>query len=95
MTDTAIHDVVMVGAGPTSLTAAIYTTREDIETLLLDKGAIGGLAASTDWVDNYPGFPEGIAGLELAEKLQKGVLFRSVGFTFSNFRFKQKIKAKT
>lgn len=66
-----IHDVVTIGAGPTALTAAIYTTREDIETLLLDKGVIGGLAAITDWVDNYPGFPEGIAGLELAERLQK------------------------
>ncbi|HEX5797324.1 MAG TPA: FAD-dependent oxidoreductase [Candidatus Saccharimonadales bacterium] len=66
-----VHDVVTVGAGPTALTAAIYTTREDIETLLLDKGVIGGLAAITDWVDNYPGFPEGVAGLELAERLQK------------------------
>jgi len=66
-----IHDVVMIGAGPTSLTAAIYTTREDMETLVLDKGLIGGLAAATDWIDNYPGFPEGVAGLELAEKLQK------------------------
>lgn len=66
-----LHDVITVGAGPTALTAAIYTTREDIETLLIDKGAIGGLAAITDWVDNYPGFPEGVAGLELAEKLQK------------------------
>lgn len=69
--DDTVHDVVTIGAGPTALTAAIYTTREDIETLLLDKGVIGGLAAITDWVDNYPGFPEGIAGLELAERLQK------------------------
>jgi thioredoxin reductase (NADPH) len=69
--ENAIHDVVMVGAGPTSLTAAIYTTREDIETVLYDKGAIGGLAAITDWVDNYPGFPDGVSGLELAERLQK------------------------
>lgn len=68
---TVVHDVVTIGAGPTALTAAIYTTREDIETLLLDKGVIGGLAAITDWVDNYPGFPEGVAGLELADKLQK------------------------
>ncbi len=66
-----MHDVITIGAGPTALTAAIYTTREDIETLLLDKGVIGGLAAITDWVDNYPGFPEGISGLELAERLQK------------------------
>lgn len=71
MNEEKVVDVVTIGAGPTALTAAIYTTREDIETLLLDKGVIGGLAAITDWVDNYPGFPEGIAGLELAERLQK------------------------
>lgn len=63
--------VVMIGAGPAALSAAIYTTREDIDTLLLEKGVPGGLAAVTDWVDNYPGFPEGIAGLELAANLQK------------------------
>lgn len=66
-----VHDCVTIGAGPTALTAAIYTTREDIETLVLDKGVIGGLAAVTDWIDNYPGFPDGIAGLELSDKLQK------------------------
>lgn len=65
-----IHDVVMIGAGPAALTAAIYTTREDIDTVLFEKGVIGGLAAITDWVDNYPGFPKGIAGLELAGGLQ-------------------------
>lgn len=65
-----VWDVVMVGAGPASLSAAIYTTREDIETLLFEKGAIGGLAAITDWVDNYPGFPKGISGLQLAQDLQ-------------------------
>ncbi|PID30948.1 thioredoxin reductase [Candidatus Saccharibacteria bacterium] len=63
--------VIMIGAGPAALSAAIYTTREDIDTLLLEKGVPGGLAAVTDWVDNYPGFPEGIAGLELAGNLQK------------------------
>ncbi len=73
MTDTKkeIHDLVAVGAGPASLTAAIYTTREDIDTVLFEKGAVGGLAAVTDLVDNYPGFPEGIAGLKLADNLQK------------------------
>lgn len=70
-TEANVHDVIMVGAGPTSLAAAVYTTREDIETLLIEKGVIGGLAAITDWVDNYPGFPDGVAGLELADKLQK------------------------
>lgn len=65
------HDVIMIGAGPTALAAAVYTTREDIDTLLFEKGVIGGLAAITDWVDNYPGFPEGLAGLDLAENLRQ------------------------
>jgi thioredoxin reductase (NADPH) len=66
-----VHDVVMVGAGPAALSAAIYTTREDIGTVLYEKGVIGGLAAVTDWVDNYPGFPKGLAGLDLAEALRQ------------------------
>lgn len=61
----------MVGAGPASLSAAIYTTREDIETVLYERAVVGGLAAVTDWVDNYPGFPEGLSGLDLAENLRK------------------------
>ena len=65
------YEVVAIGAGPTALTAAIYTTREDIETVLLEKGVIGGLAATTDWIDNYPGFPEGISGIDLSENLRK------------------------
>ena len=47
----------MVGAGPAALTAAIYTTREDIDTLLFERGVVGSLAAITDKGDNYPGFP--------------------------------------
>ncbi len=65
------HDLVIIGAGPAALSAAVYTTREDIDTVLFEKGVIGGLAAVTDWVDNYPGFPKGISGLELADNLQK------------------------
>lgn len=61
----------MVGAGPSSLAAAVYTTREDIDTVVYEKGVIGGMAAITDKVDNYPGFPDGIEGLTLAEQLQK------------------------
>jgi len=70
-TSTKVWDVIMIGAGPAALSAAIYTTREDINTLLLDKGPVGGLAAVTDWIDNYPGFPKGIAGLELSDLFQK------------------------
>ena len=64
------YDLVIVGAGPAALSAALYASREDIDTLLFEKGAIGGLAAVTDWVDNYPGFANGIAGLELAEAMR-------------------------
>jgi len=69
--DNEIKDVVMIGAGPSALTAAVYTTREDIDTVLYEKGVIGGMAAITDKVDNYPGFPEGVEGLKLADLLQK------------------------
>lgn len=74
MSDTVekeVHDLVVIGAGPASLSAAIYTTREDIDTILYEKGAIGGLAAVTDLIDNYPGFPEGITGLDLSDNLRK------------------------
>lgn len=72
MADTAeIHDVVMVGAGPAALAASIYTTREDIDTVLYEKGVVGGLAAITDQIDNYPGFSKGVSGLDLAEELRK------------------------
>jgi len=70
MQDENSHQVVMIGAGPSSLAAAIYTTREDIDTVIFEKGVIGGLAAVTDQIDNYPGFPKGIAGLDLSTDLQ-------------------------
>ncbi len=68
--DNKIHDVVMIGAGPSALCAAVYTTREDIDTVLVEKGVVGGLAAITDQIDNYPGFSKGVSGLELAGELQ-------------------------
>lgn len=66
-----IQDVVMIGAGPSSLTAAIYTTREDIDTVLYEKAVVGGMAAITDKIDNYPGFPDGIEGMKLADLMKK------------------------
>jgi thioredoxin reductase (NADPH) len=69
--DKTHHDLIIVGAGPAALAAAIYTTREDIETLLFERGVIGGLAAVTDKIDNYPGFPDGVEGLVLSESLRK------------------------
>jgi len=60
----------MIGAGPSSLAAAVYTTREDIDTVIYEKGIIGGMAAVTDKVDNYPGFPDGVEGGKLADLMQ-------------------------
>jgi thioredoxin reductase (NADPH) len=70
MSEEIKHSVVMIGAGPAALTAAIYTTREDIDTLLIEKGVVGGLAAVTDVIDNYPGFAKGVKGLSLADDLR-------------------------
>lgn len=64
------HDLVIIGAGPSALTAAIYATREDLDTLLIEKGVIGGLMATIDKIENYPGFPNGIEGLTLAMDFQ-------------------------
>lgn len=71
METTKIIDTIMIGAGPSALAAAIYTTREDIETVLYEKSTIGGMAAITDKVDNYPGFPDGVEGMALAGHLEK------------------------
>jgi len=71
MAEEKVHELVIVGAGPAALSAAIYTTREDLETLLYEKAVPGGLIAVTDWVDNYPGFPDGLEGLKLAELMRK------------------------
>ena len=71
MSDVQQHELIIVGAGPAALSAAIYTTREDIETVLIERGVVGGLAAVTDVVDNYPGFSQGVKGLDLADSLRQ------------------------
>jgi thioredoxin reductase (NADPH) len=62
-------DLIIVGAGPAGLAAAVYASREGMKTIVLDKGVAGGLAAITDNIDNYPGFNKGVGGLELADRL--------------------------
>lgn len=65
------YDVIILGAGPTGLTAGIYTGRALLKTLIIEEKMIGGEAASTVKIENYPGFPNGISGMELTERMKK------------------------
>lgn len=65
----AFYDLIIVGGGPAGLTAAIYSAREGVETLLIERSGLGGQAGLTVGIDNFPGFPEGISGLEFSERV--------------------------
>jgi len=65
------YDVVIIGAGPAGMAAAVYTGRSRLNTLVLEKGMPGGQILMTDWVENYPGFPEGVVPFELMDKFRK------------------------
>ena len=64
------YDVVIAGGGPTALTTAIYAARENLKVLIVEKSAVGGQAGVTERFDNYPGFPDGIGGAELAGRFE-------------------------
>ncbi len=63
------YDVVIVGAGPAGLTAGLYSRRRGLKTLILEGKLPGGRLVEAPWVENYPGFPDGISGHALAEKM--------------------------
>jgi thioredoxin reductase (NADPH) len=71
MTAGETHDVVIIGAGPAGLAAALYTGRGRHQTVVLEKAIPGGQILMTDWIENYPGFPDGIAPFDLTEKFRK------------------------
>lgn len=66
-----MHDTIIIGAGPAGLAAALYTSRGQLDTLVLEKGPVGGQISMTEMVENYPGFPEGETGPKLADMFLK------------------------
>lgn len=63
------YDLIVVGSGPTGLTAALYAAREGLEVLVIERSSVGGQAGVTERLDNFPGFPDGIGGAEFADRL--------------------------
>ena len=64
------YDLIIIGGGPAGLTAAIYTAREAIDTLVIERAAFGGQVAGTEKLDNMPGFPQGVEGIEFSQRLR-------------------------
>lgn len=67
-----IYDVIVIGGGPAGYTAAMYTVRAGLDTMVLEKMSAGGQMTQTTQIDNYPGFENGIEGFELGKKMQEG-----------------------
>lgn len=65
------YEVIIIGGGPAGLTAGLYTSRARLNSLLLEKGLVGGMIAEAELVENYPGFPEGISGYELGQLMHQ------------------------
>lgn len=63
------YDVIVIGSGPTGLTAALYLAREGVDVLVIERSGVGGQIATTQTLDNFPGFPEGISGADFADRL--------------------------
>ncbi|MBN1682838.1 FAD-dependent oxidoreductase [Candidatus Bathyarchaeota archaeon] len=66
-----LYDVIVIGAGPAGLTTGIYTSRQKYSTLILEGKKVGGKALDATWIENYPGFPEGVNGFEIMTKMEK------------------------
>lgn len=66
-----VYDMIVIGGGPAGYTTALYAVRAGLDTLVVEKLSAGGQLAQTHQIDNYPGFPEGIGGFDLALKMQE------------------------
>jgi thioredoxin reductase (NADPH) len=68
---TNVYDVTIIGGGPAGLTAGLYASRARLRTLLIENGLFGGQMTTTETIDNYPGFPEGVTGEELSRLMEE------------------------
>jgi thioredoxin reductase (NADPH) len=99
----AMHDVIIIGSGPAGLTAAVYTCRARLDTLVIGGSSWGGQLMLTGQVDNFPGFPDGLPGPELMEKMREQaekcgaqLVFEDVSkVDFSSRPFKVTVTAKS
>lgn len=82
-----MEDLIIIGAGPAGLTAGIYAARAGVKVRLFEKGLAGGQAINTDFVENYPGFPDGISGFELMDRMRRQV--ESLGVEIENHEVKR------
>jgi thioredoxin reductase (NADPH) len=82
--DARDFDVIVVGAGPAGLSAAVYGSSEGLRTLVVDEGGIGGQARSSSQIRNYLGFPRGVSGARLAEQAYEQALVFGTTFVFLN-----------
>ena len=68
---TKTYEVIIIGGGPAGLTAGLYTSRARLSTLLIESGLFGGQMTTTEMIENYPGFPQGITGDELSRLMEE------------------------
>lgn len=65
------YEIIVIGGGPAGLTAGLYCARSELDTLLIERGVIGGQITYAGWVENFPGFPQGISGIELGQLMHR------------------------
>ena len=93
-----MKDLLIIGAGPAGLTAGLYASRARVDTALVEKGIAGGQVITTEWIENYPGFEEGISGPDLALKMKLHAVKFGLEITNAeviNFTINDKIKKVT